>query len=224
MIFRVFFIIFLWLSSIASAQAVHIRNGDFAEGGKYWGTNSDGIGASNDIVFHNAAILSIDYYATKGDVGSRAISSASFGNTLTQRISVSGPATQQLSLSFDWLLEGESIGNEAQDYFIVGLIDGLGRYYNENMEQGLLIAPTSSYGSGHYSVMLDEKFNSSPSDWILDFSLLTGFEGKTWRSDGYGSKLTIDNIALSVIKVPEPLFINLWFFGLLGLISIRLRK
>ena len=75
----------LCLISASNVQAGFIENGDFSEGGSYWQTDTDGQGQSGDIVFNDAAILSIDHFSSPGDAGSSALNEAWFANTLFQQ-------------------------------------------------------------------------------------------------------------------------------------------
>ena len=116
----------------------------------------------------------------------------SFANTLLQGLDLSVASGQQITLSFDWTYGGEQAAQD--ENFLVALGDGSGNYFAADGSNGFLINP-SSYGTGHFSVVLDPTFNNA-GGWSLELQLNAAF-------DGYGSYIQIDNVTLvSAITPP----------------------
>jgi hypothetical protein len=143
--------------------------------------------------------------------------SAVFANTLSTELDLSVAANSQLWLSFDWDFSGFDDGSDLADLFFVNFIDGLGNFTGADGSLGFLIDPTSAYGSGTFSMMLDSSFNNQ-SGWFLDFNLEAGY-----TPDSYSSTLIIDNVTLLAIPidVPAPPMTALLLLGTAALFSRR---
>lgn len=143
--------------------------------------------------------------------------SAEYANTLSSALDLSVAANSQLWLSFDWDFSGFDDGSEFADLFFVNFIDDLGIFTGADGNPGFLIDPTSAYGSGTFSMMLDSSFNNQPG-WFLDFNLEAGY-----TPDSYSSTLLIDNVTLLAIptEVPAPPMTALLLLGSAALFSRR---
>lgn len=142
---------------------------------------------------------------------------ASFANTLSTALNLSAAANTQLWLSFDWDFAGFDDGSDLADVFFVNFTDNGGNMTGADGTPGFLIDPTSTYGSGSYSMMLDSSFNNQ-SGWFLDFNLEGGF-----NLDSFSSTLLIDNVTLLAIPtdVPAPPMTALLLLGTAALFSRR---
>jgi len=143
--------------------------------------------------------------------------SAFFANTLSSELDLNAPANTQLWLSFDWDFAGFDDGTNSGDIFFVNFIDDLGNMTGADGNLGFLIDPTSTYGSGSFSMMLDSSLNNQ-SGWFLDFTLEGGF-----NLDSFSSTLLIDNVALTAIPtdVSAPPMTALLMLGAATLFSRR---
>ncbi|MBU3001959.1 hypothetical protein [Paraglaciecola arctica] len=121
-------------------------------------------------------------------------------NTLSAALDLTATANSQLWLSFDWDFSGFDNESVDADWFFVNFINDLGEMVGPDGELGFLIDPTSAYGAGTFSMMLDSSMNNQ-TGWFLDFNLEGGF-----TADSFSSTLLIDNITLTAIPhdVPAP--------------------
>lgn len=144
-------------------------------------------------------------------------SSAFYANTLSTELDLSTSADSQLWLSFAWDFAGFDDGSDDADLFFVNFIDDLGNIVGADGSSGFLIDPTSAYGSGTFSMMLDSSFHNQ-SGWFLDFNLEAGY-----TLDSYSSTLLIDNVTLLAkpTDVPAPPMAALLLFGTVALFSRR---
>ena len=135
--------------------------------------------------------------------------SAFFANTLSTDLNLTVAANTQLWLSFDWDFSGFDDGSDSADRFFVNFIDGLGNITGADGNLGFLIDPTSAYGAGTFSMMLDSSLNNQ-SGWFLDFNLEAGF-----NPDSFSSALLIDNVVLTAMPtdVPAPPITALLLLG-----------
>jgi len=138
-------------------------------------------------------------------------------NTLSTELNLSAAADTQLWLSFDWDFAGFDDGSDSADWFFVNFINDLGEMVGTDGSLGFVIDPTSTYGAGSFSMMLDSKVNNQ-SGWFLDFNLEGGF-----NPDSFSSTLLIDNVTLLAIPtdVPAPPMTALLLLGTAALFSRR---
>lgn len=142
---------------------------------------------------------------------------AFYANTLSTELDLSVSANSQLWLSFDWDFAGWDDETINADWFFVNFIDDLGNMAGADGNPGFLIDPTSAYGSGTFSMMLDSSFNNQ-SGWFLDFTLEGGI-----NFDSFSSTLLIDNVTLLAVPtdVPAPPMTALLLLGTAALFSRR---
>jgi hypothetical protein len=214
----------------SSALQAAVINGDFSTGDfTGWQTDTDGfVGSPNDFsVIGNTAQIAVDHFDVAGDTFSIPVNDAWFANTLYQGLDLTANPSDQLELTFDWNFSGEMANSSAADYFVVGLNDGSGSYFDENGDLGFLIDSTTTFGSGTFTATLDSATYANSTGWFLDFQLNVGVDALSWMPDGYGTTLEIDNVSLeavSAVQVPEPSSLALLGLGLAGLASVRRRK
>ena len=208
----------LALTSAQQAQANLISNGNFSDCSfSGWQKDTDGVGelnVGNDFQQIGApdcaAQLTVDGAQTQ----------AFFANTLYQNVDLM--ADTQYSLSFDLNVDSELTSQDqgfVADYFVVGLGDGTGTYYNANGTLGsLLEADIDGAQSYSFDVMLDDMLAS----WdalTLEFQLLLGADASDMTDFG-ASFLQIDNVAINPVNmaaVSEPLTFALFGLGLAGI-------
>jgi hypothetical protein len=222
----IIFTFILTCACISNPSSASIINGDFVNQFNGWGLDTDGWGSplsglndfaiSQQTINNNSARIEIDYYKTAGDITSVARDEAIFANTLYQSLDLTIPSDQRWNLSFDWSFNGEN--PQFDDSFVVGIGDSNGNYFNQHHNLGLLLSPTS-YDSGHYETLLDNRYNNV-AGWNLEFQLNSGI-------DGFGSYVNIDNVALTMQPAPNtvPVPGAFWLFGsvLITLVGVKER-
>jgi hypothetical protein len=197
------------------ALANLISNGNFSTCDyASWSKDTDGFGDAsigNDFEIKDDAgdcssNINVDYFSTQGDSFSTPISEAFFANTLFQELDFTANTDSTFKLSMD--ISGFSeLTSAAQsfiaDYFLIGLNDGTGNYFNESGDLGFLVSPADIDGmfSGSLIFELGNSF-ANKTGWFLDFQVILGFDSVTFLTDGYGSTLEIDNVSLIEVKAP----------------------
>lgn len=222
----------------SSASAAMITNGSF-DTCDYtgWGKDTDGFGdvsLGNDFEIDGApsscrSAINVDYFDPTGDPFGFPISEAFFANTLFQELDFSGSSGSsfELTVGFEVDSQGQStvIGIDfIADYFLFGLNDGTGNYFDQNRNLGFLLGPTDIDGnmSDEITFEIDSSFLNQPG-WYLDFQLNLGFDNQTGFTDAFGSTLYINQVSLSEVKaVSEPTVLSLFVLGILGLINRRI--
>jgi hypothetical protein len=208
-----------------------IVNGDFASCDySGWQKDTDGFGdvsAGNDFsIVNNAgdcsAAINVDRVNPAGDVTGTPIDEALFANTLFQGLDFTAAADSTFSLEIDFSVDSEKTSGSVAfiaDYFLIGLNDGSGNYYDQTGGLGFLFAPTDINGafSQVLSFELDNSFVNQ-SGWFLDFQLNIGVDDNGF-SDAFGSSFLINSVSLNEVEnvVPEPSVLGLLSLGLLGL-------
>lgn len=202
-----------------------------------WEKDTDGAGdvsIGNDFeIFDNgrvcSAAISVDYFETEGDPFSTPISEAYFANTLFQSLDFTGDdgSTFLLTIDVRALSEGDS-GSAlfVPDYFIIGLNDGQGNYYDETGNIGLLVEPIDVDGlfEDTFTFELDTSFVNQPG-WFLDIQLNIGIDSLTFLPDALGTTLFVNSVEMVEVlsaEVPEPSSLVLILLGVLG--AARLKK
>jgi hypothetical protein len=222
-----------------NTQANLVNNGDFQTCDySGWGKDTDGYGdvsAGNDFEIATSggncrAQINVDHFEPAGDPFGIPVSEAFFANTLFQELDFTGSAGSSFELTI-----GFEVGSDAgsqdpsfiADYFLFGLNDGLGNYYDEAGNLGFLVGPTDIDGSfrDELTFQIDSEFLNQ-SGWFLDFQLNIGWDDQTGLSDAFGSSLFINNVDLTEVKasvseVPEPTSLILSTFALLLLRNNR---
>jgi hypothetical protein len=213
-----------------------ITNGDFASCDySGWQKDTDGAG---DISFGNdfeidasgpncRAAINVDYFDPAGDPFGTPISEAWFANTLYQELDLTGNADSTWALTIDFAARSEGTSQDpffVADYFLFGLNDGFGSYYDQTGALGFLVDPTDIDGSFSNSLTfeLDNAFTNT-TGWFLDAQLNVGVD-QFGMPDGFGSTLYINEVTLTevlapVTDVPEPSTLAIFGFGLLGLVN-----
>lgn len=226
MIFRKLMCLTLACFITSQAMASAIINGDFATCDySGWQKDTDGFGdvsASDDFTMvgsspNCAASINVDYQNTE----------AFLANTLYQQLdfSAANDSTFLLTMEFDVnsVFSDVDAGFIA-DYFVIGLFDGLGSYYDETGALGFLVADTDINGSDSYSLSFNlDNWFVNQTGWSLDFQLNLGadFDGNT---DFGGSSLIINNVSLTEVPsqaVSAPGTVSVFALGLLGLMLRR---
>lgn len=220
MIFRKLVYLTLACCMTSQVMATAIINGDFATCDYTgWQTDTDGgLSASNDFTIVGssptcAASINVDYQDTE----------AFFANTLYQQLDFTAASNSTFMLTMDFMVDSELSSLDPDfiaDYFIVGLFDGLGNYYNETGNIGFLVADTDINGASSFNLnfILANSFVNQ-TGWSLDFQLNLGADG-TGFTDFGGSSLILNNVALSEIPqraVPAPGSLALFALGFVGL-------
>ena len=205
----------LCLLLTTSAQAALVTNGDFQSCDfAGWDNYTDGVRHTSPntdfAIVNNAGACQAKVSI---DVASGA--SAFFANTLSTEIDFTAASNAQLWLSFDWVFSGFDDGSNLADVFFVNFTNSLGDITGADANPGFLFEPTSTYGAGTYSMMLDNRFINQ-SGWFLDFNLEGGF-----TPDSFSSTLLIDNVALrsAPTNVPGPPMSALLLLGAAALFT-----
>jgi hypothetical protein len=210
-----------------------IVNGDFSSCDySGWEKDSDAEGdvsTLNDFSMVNnagncSASLNVDHFNPAGDSTGELLDYAFFGNTLSQQLDFSGAAGSTFSLEIDFAVNSEITGNDfgfIADYFVIGLNDSDGNYYDQTGGLGFLYAPTDIDGA--FSQVLSFELDSSivsQSDLSVYFQLNIGADDFGF-SDAFGSTFLLNSVSLIENKrqseVPEPAAFSLLSLGLLGL-------
>jgi len=210
-----------------------IVNGDFSSCDySGWDKDTDGFGdvsLGNDFSMVNnaggcSASINVDHFDPAGDFTGTPIDEAFFGNTLYQEIDFAGAADSTFSLEIDFAVDSEINSNDAgfiADYFLIGLNDGNGNYYDQTGGLGFLYAPSDINGvfSQVLTFELDNSFVNQ-GGWFVDFQVNIGVDNLGF-SDAFGSTFLLNSVSLTenrnLSEVPEPAALSLFSLGLLGL-------
>lgn len=222
----------------ANVLASAITNGDFSTCDfSTWQKDTDGYGdmsLGGDFVIRNnggscSAGIKVDHFDPAGDSTGSPIDSAYIANTLFHGLDFSAAATSTFRLDIDFSVSSEldsSAPNFTADYFLIGLNDGSGNYFNELGDLGFLFAPTAIDGAMSHvlSFELDNSFVAKDG-WFLDFQLNIGAD-KFGNSDAFGSTFWLNNVSLTEVakQVPEPDALWLLSLGLIGSLARRKRS
>ena len=110
------------------------------------------------------------------------------------------------------------------DYFIVGLFDGIGSYYDHTGAMGYLVADTDINGSDSFSLSFNlDNWFVNQTGWSLDFQVNLGADLDGFTDLG-GSSLIISNVSLTEVPsqaVSAPGTVSVFALGLLGLMLRR---
>lgn len=227
------------LTLSANASANLISNGDFSTCDfTGWNKDTDGFGDisyGNDFEIDSArggcrAAINVDYFDPIGDPFGIPVSEAWFANTLFQELDFTGntDSTFELTISYEASAEGGyTEPSFIPDYFLIGLNDGAGNYYNENGNLGFLIGPTDIDGAFRNEVTfnIDSSF-ANQTGWFLDFQVDIGWDGDTGYSDAFGSTLYINSVEMAEVvtetkRVTSPPTLYLLLIVLAGAIKFR---
>lgn len=210
-----------------------IVNGDFSSCDySGWQKDTDGFGdvsVGNDFsIVNNAgdcsASINVDHFDPAGDFTGSPIDEAWFANTLFQELDFTGAADSTFSLEIDFAVNSEIDSNDfafIADYFLVGLNDGNGNYFDETGGLGFLNAPTDIDGAFSQVLSFElDNFFVNQGGWFLDFQLNIGVDDFGF-SDAFGSTFLLNSVSLTENKsqsvVPEPAALSLLSLGVLGL-------
>ena len=210
-----------------------IVNGDFASCDySGWQKDTDAAGdisLGNDFIIQNnagncSASINVDHFDPAGDFNGAPVDDAFFGNTLFQELDFSADTDSTFSLEIDFSVDSEITSNDAAfvaDFFLIGLNDGLGNYFDQTGGLGFLFAPTDVDGAASQilSFDLDNSF-ANQAGWFLDFQLNIGADNNGF-SDAFGSTFLLNSVSLSEVKnvspVSTPAMLSLMLTGLFGL-------
>lgn len=210
-----------------------IVNGDFSSCDySGWQKDTDGFGelpSGNDFDMVNSAgncsaSINVEHFNPAGDFTGTPLDEAFFGNTLFQELDFTGATDSTFSLEIDFAVDSEIESTDLgfiADYFLIGLNDGAGNYYDQTGGLGFLYAPTDIDGA--FSQVLTFELDNSfvnQGGWFLDFQLNIGADDLGF-SDAFGSTFALNSVSLTENKiqsdVPEPAALSLLSLGLLGL-------
>ncbi|MFT2091968.1 PEP-CTERM sorting domain-containing protein [Paraglaciecola sp. 2405UD69-4] len=220
----------LSLASV-NVSATMIANGDFASCDfSGWQKDTDGFGdisMGNDFAIQStgtscSAEINVDHFDTTGDVFGTPIDEAWFANTLYQELDFTTTNDTNFLLEIDFSVDTEANNTGPSfiaDYFLIGLNDGMGNYFDEGGELGFLYEPTdiNQALSQTVSYEIDSSF-ANQTGWFLDFQLNLGVD-EFGFSDAYGSSFLINSVSLTEVDavVSEPATVWLFSLGLIGL-------
>ena len=216
---------------IPTTSTATVINGGFETGDfSGWTLDTDGFpGSANDFSVTGSpgsyeGRIEADYWSVPGDTFSSPLNDVFFGNILYQNLDTTTGLGESLALSFDWSFGGEDGNVFDGEIFSVGLFNGID-YYKADGTLGFLLDPTTSYGSGTFTAILDNTLFNNVAGWSLDFQLEVGAD-LTGFSNGFGSFAEFDNVSLESISVSvsEPTSIALLLIGLLGILIVGKEK
>lgn len=217
-----------------------IVNGDFSSCDySGWQQDTDGFGdvsTGNDFAIVNnagdcSAAINADYFDPAGDFTGTPLTEAFFANTLFQDLDLSGDIDSTFTLEIDFAVNSEINSNDqgfVADYFLIGLSDGSGDYFDQTGGLGFLTMPTDIDGafSQVLSFELDNSFMNQIG-WSLDFQLNIGVDDQEF-SDAFGSTFRLNSVALtenpSQVMVSEPAALGMLSLGLVGLYMRKKRS
>ena len=212
--------------------AAALTNGDFETGDfTGWSLDTDGFpGSGNDFKVVGSpgsysARVEADYWDPPGDIFGTPLNDVFFANTLYQELDTTVVPGEEILLSFDWVFNGEDGDPSSSEIFFVGLNDGTGDYYGADGTLGFLIDPTTSYGNGSFTTLLDVARFGNASGWYLDFQLGVGADA-FGEPNGVGSFVEISNVGLEAVRAsaPTPATWLLLAAGVLGAAKARKRS
>lgn len=229
--------------SLASSNtfAAVITNGDFSSCDySGWNKDTDGFGdvsAGNDFsVLNNgtqcSAQINVDHFSPAGDFTGTAIDEAFFANTLFQELDFSAATDSTFSLEIDFSVDSELASVDPSfiaDYFVIGLNDGTGNYYDGAGELGFLYEPTDIDGAFNQVLTfeLDNSF-ANQTGWFLDFQLNIGIDDFGF-SDAFGSSFALNSAFLTeventTVSASAPATFGLLSLSLIGMFTQRKRR
>lgn len=225
----------------SSTFGAAIVNGNFSSCDySGWSKDTDGFGdvsTGNDFSMVNnagdcSASINVDHFDPAGNAMDIPMDEAIFANTLYQELDLTAAGDSTFSLQIDFSVDSEINSSNSDfiaDYFLVGLNDGTGNYYDETGGLGFLFEPTDIDGafSQVLSFVLDNSF-ANQAGWFLDIQLNIGVDN-FGSPDAFGSTFLVNSVSLIEIEnvdpgtnvVPEPAALSLLS---LGLISLYIRK
>lgn len=226
-------LLILSLTSVYS-QAAPIINGDFATCDYTgWQKDTDGFGdasSGNDFSIEAngadcSAAINVDHFDPAGDFTGLALDEVFFANTLFQELDLSAAGNSTFLLNIDFAVESEIDSTDPlyiADYFLFGLSNGSGSYFNQTGALGFLVGPTDIDGafSQSLSIELDNSFVNQLG-WSLELQVNVGVDNFGF-SDAFGSSLLINSVSLTEIpSVSEPA--SAWVFSL-GILGMFMRR
>lgn len=224
----------------AHGQAAMLTNGDFSTCDfTGWEKDTDGFGdvsMANDFAIvtdgadcHGA--INVDYYEPAGDPFGMPLTEAFFANTLFQALDFTAAMDSTFRLNIDFYVDSELTSTDplfAADYFLIGLNDGSGSYFDASGIPGFIVGPTDidGFSSQSLSVELDNTF-ANQDGWFLDFQLNIGVDDFGFN-DAFGSQFVLQSVSLEEVRsgtpVDEPNALWLLSLGAVGLLARQRRK
>ena len=222
---------------IATDTQANIINGDFATCDfTGWQKDTDGAGdvsTGSDFSIVNAGgncsgVINVDHFDPAGDFFGTPLDDVFFANTLFQDLDFTGAADSTFVLELDFSVETEADSNDPlflADFFLIGLNDGSGNYFNADGNLGLLFdGDITGANNQSLSFELNNSFVNQ-NGWSLDFQVGVGFDNFGF-SDAFGSTLLVNNVSLTEVSaaVPEPSAMYLFSLGLIAAVARRRRN
>jgi len=210
-----------------NTKAAPITNGDFSLGFTGWSQYQDDTFYPNSIFFTIQGItnpyaqVSIDL-----DLDNDGITDTNaFTCELFQAPNFSAPAGSTLTLSFDWLFDGDLTinPNTDNDIFSVFFEDNTGNTYDANGNPGYLLQ-TYTYSStwNHFSTDISYYLNTT-NTYYLTFQLKSSLASTGLNY--WASHFSLDNVQISITPpsstVPEPCTLFLLASGFIGIASLK---
>ena len=222
-------ILFLGISIKSACSAAYITNGDFSLNYTGWTREQNDTYYSNSTFFkilgttNPYAQVSIDL-----DLNGDGITDTNaIACDLYQAPDFSAPPGSKLTLSFDWLFDGDPTINPIldNDTFNVFFDDGSGATYDaKGISDFLVQTYTYSPTWKHFCTDVSYYLNT-PNTYYLTFQLESSFGSN--GNNYWASHFCLDNVQITVTSpsstVPEPSTVFLLVNGLLG-VYVFIRK
>ena len=225
-------LIFFFAFYALNVRATSITNGDFSSNYTGWSKAQDDTSYPDSTFFTIVGTTTNPYTQVSIDLdldNDGITDTDAFFCDLYQAPDFTAPSGSTLTLSFDWLFDGDPTLNATldNDIFNVYFDDGIGNTYDANGNPGFLLQ-TTTYSStwNHFSADISYYLNTS-TPYNLTFEL-----DSSLADDGYGdywaSHFCLDNVKITATTpsstVPEPCTMFLLASGLIGTFGLKNKK